>query len=354
MILGLAPMDGYTDCAFRQIVKEIFDKYGEKSSAKNHQLKTNDLYLWTEFMTADGYIAKPEAVVFHLMTDTSQKNVVAQIHGGNTESLLKTVKDINKKYADVFVGIELNTGCPANNIMKSWGGSELLKDKKKLLESIKLLKKNSMLPFSIKTRTGLNDADKQAQFDFLVEASKYCDMITVHGRTTNKVYSGEADWKFIYELKKQCTPTCKIIGNGGIKSYEDIKIVKWHLDWVMIGQAAIGNPRIFTPHIPSKKEIKEIILKHLDYTIAYQYFFEHGNIERLKDWIIIRMPTQKDIEKIITEWKHPSFHRSIVEFRKHLFQYLKWIPWSKEFKQTLSQIKEYKPLVEAIQEFLVS
>jgi len=101
-----------------------------------------------------------------------------------------------------------------------------LKDKKQTLDLIKKLRKTVKMPFSIKTRTGLNDADKQAQFDFLVEASKYCDMITVHGRTTNKVYSGEADWKFIYELKKQCSPTCKIIGNGGIKSHEDIEILK--------------------------------------------------------------------------------------------------------------------------------
>ena len=100
-IIGLAPMDGYTDCAFRQIVKEIFDKYGEK--------EIYTLMLRTEFMTADGYVAKPEAVVFHLMTDTSQKKVIAQIHGGNTATLLNTIKDINKKYAKHFVGIELNT-----------------------------------------------------------------------------------------------------------------------------------------------------------------------------------------------------------------------------------------------------
>ncbi len=347
MIIGLAPMDGYTDCAFRQIVKEIFDTYGEKN--------IYELKLWTEFMTADGYIAKPEAVAFHLMTDTSQKNVIAQIHGGNTETLLRTVKDISKKYADVFVGTELNTGCPANNIMKSWGGSELLKDKTKLLEIIKLLKKHSTLPFSIKTRTGLNETDKQAQFDFLVEASKYCDMITVHGRTTNKIYSGEADWKFIYELKKQCSPTCKIIGNGGIRSYDDIEKIKWNLDWIMIGQAAIGNPRIFTPHRPSRDEIKETILKHLNYAIAYAHFFQEQIIHF--KWTFI-MPTQKTLTNIIAECKHlsfknQSFHRSLVEFRKHLFQYVKWIPWSKEFKQKVSHIKEYNQLVKEIQNFFL-
>lgn len=70
MILGLAPMDGYTDCAFRQIVKEIFDKYGEK---------TYELFLWTEFMNADGYVINPIGVAKHLLTDKDQKNVIMQI-----------------------------------------------------------------------------------------------------------------------------------------------------------------------------------------------------------------------------------------------------------------------------------
>lgn len=71
MLLGLAPMDGFTDCAFRQIVKEIFDKYGEKDKY--------ELVLWTEFMNADGYIINPPGVIKHLLTDNYQSSVIAQI-----------------------------------------------------------------------------------------------------------------------------------------------------------------------------------------------------------------------------------------------------------------------------------
>lgn len=71
MILGLAPMDGFTDCAFRQITKEIFDQYGEKDKYA--------LFLWTEFMNADGYIINPLGVVKHLLTDKDQIPVIAQI-----------------------------------------------------------------------------------------------------------------------------------------------------------------------------------------------------------------------------------------------------------------------------------
>ena len=64
-------MDGFTDCAFRQITKEIFEKYGEKN--------TYELLLWTEFMNADGYIINPTGVIKHLLTDNSQSSVIAQI-----------------------------------------------------------------------------------------------------------------------------------------------------------------------------------------------------------------------------------------------------------------------------------
>lgn len=94
------------------------------------------------------------------------------------------------------------------------------------------------MPFSIKTRTGINEEDRKNQMEFLREASKYVSMITIHGRTVKQAYTGEADWDFIYELKKQIqgkrdkeqgtiskshVPECKVIGNGGIKIYEDIQ-----------------------------------------------------------------------------------------------------------------------------------
>lgn len=71
MILGLAPMDGYTDCAFRQITKEIFENYGEKDRY--------EFVLRTEFMNADGYLINPLGVIKHIMTTKEQAPVIAQI-----------------------------------------------------------------------------------------------------------------------------------------------------------------------------------------------------------------------------------------------------------------------------------
>ena len=170
------------------------------------------------------------------------------------------------------------------------------------------------MPLSIKTRTGISDDDKKNQMKFLVEVSTYVDMITIHGRTIKQAYTGDADWDFIYELKKKVAKNCKIIGNGGIKNYEEIETLKNNLDGIMIGQAAIGNPRIFTPHVPSREEIKKIILKHLDYMISYENYFQEQKT-KYKD--ILVMP-----ENLNMNVTNPQAI-TLAEFRKHLFQYVK-------------------------------
>lgn len=311
-LLWLAPMDGFTDTACRSITQNIRDTYGEKNKY--------DFLLWTEFMTADGFFRNPEGVIHHLETTPNQKRLIVQIFWGNEETLLYTAKTLNKEYKDRFIGIELNIWCPANNVMRSWWWSELLKNKEKTLEIIKKLRKTIDIQFSIKTRTGINQEDKQNQTKFLIKASDYVDMITIHWRTTAQWYGPHPDRNFIYNLKEQL-PNQIIIGNGGITTYEEIDQIKKNLDGVMIGQAAIGNPRIFTPHSPTHQEKLETILQHLS-LIKKRY----KNEDDLKHWL--------------------------VEFRKHLYNYVKGIPNSKEFKVECNSIKEYNQLIKHITTFL--
>lgn len=309
-IIWFAPMDGFTDAACRSIAQDIRNEYWDKNQY--------DFFLWTEFMTADGFVRNREGVIHHLETTPNQKNLIAQIFGGNEETLLQTAKTLDKEYKNRFVGIELNMGCPANNVMKSWGWAELIKDKKRSLEIIKNIRKAIDMPFSIKTRTGINEQDKLNQMEFLLQASPYVDMITIHARTTAQGYGPNPDRNFIYQLKEQL-PNQKIIGNGGITNYEDIETMRGNLDGVMIGQAAIGNPWIFTPHHPTSQEKLTTILKHIE--------------------LIKNFSTEENLA------------RSLMEFRKHLYSYVKGIPGSKEFKTTCNSLKDYHLLVDHITNF---
>jgi len=341
MILALAPMDGITDLACRVITKKIFEKHN-----KNPE---NQLILRTEFMTSDGYIANPDKVIKHIIHTEYENPLILQIFWWNKKKLLKTALDIEKKYWNKVFWIELNMGCPANNVMKSWWWSALLKDKESSLDIIKTLSENLKLPFSIKSRTGLNEEDKKAQMNFLIEASNFCHMITIHARTLKELYSGNWDRDFIYELKKGANKNCKIIGNGGINSFEEIKSKTKNLDGIMVGQSAIWNPRIFTWYSPSLQEKFETILEHISLLAKFEIFISDLNSQNL--WKNKIKPKLKEIESIDIQKNYKKVYYTPLLFRKYLHQYLKNIPNSKELKELCNKTKDFNQSVKNIQDF---
>lgn len=332
-ILWLAPMDWFTDCACRETTKNTRDKYWDKSKY--------DFFLRTEFMNADWYVINPNGVMKHILTTQNQTPLIAQVFWGNEDKLLECFKQLEEKYSDCFYWLEFNLGCPARTVMQNWWWSAMLKCKENTLEIIKKIRKTIKMPFSIKTRTWIDENDISSQKDFILEASKYLDMISIHGRTVKQWYGWDINRDFIHDIKKNANKNCKIIWNGWIKSYEKIDDKIWKLDGIMIWQWAIWNPRIFTNHEKSKSELLETILTHLDNILSYESFFEN---ETKKSWNI-EYKIVKNIENINTEM-------ILVHFRKHLFQYVKWLDGSKEFKLEISQIKDHKGLVHKIKEFL--
>ena len=96
----------------------------------------------------------------------------------------------------------------------------MLKHRPETLEIIKELSKRikgSWLCFSVKSRAGLNDEDKNEQLNFLIEVSKYTDFISIHWRTLKQLYSWEADFWFIKKVRENSL--CPIIANLGITEY---------------------------------------------------------------------------------------------------------------------------------------
>ena len=341
MYLCFAPMDWITNCATRLITKNIFEKYWNKEDSLN---------LRTEFMNVDGFLINPHQVIKHALTTEWQKPIL-QIYWWKEETLIKATEKIQNEYSDLFSGIELNTGCPSNTVMKVWWWSDMLKDKSKTLKIIQELAWiQGPLPFSLKTRAWLNENDKAEQMEFLIKTSEFCTKISIHWRTLKQLYAWDSDWDFIREVKEKIwNPDCKIIGNWWINSYIDAenKLSEFNLDWIMVGQAAIWNPRIFTPYEPNLEEKCETVLKHLDYSIACDQRFDEKianksweiSIQDLNiplDWIEDRTKENQN--------KSDLNPHTLVEFRKFLFQYVKWIPWSKEWKQQILNCKDYQEL----------
>lgn len=159
---------------------------------------------------------------------------------------------------------------------------------------------------------------------------------------------GEADFHFIQQLKSQSS--CKIIANGGITSYRHAQEIdqNWDFDGVMIGQGAIGNPWIFTAHEPDFEEKMQVIQEHLELMIACDLWFEERG-EKVENYQL-HQPTLADLEKLKKEINPDLEYRAIVEFRKYLFQYIKGIPNSREWKQAMIPIKTYRGVIEKLED----
>lgn len=341
MITGLAPMDWITDLPCRIITKKIFEKYNTNPE--------NQLWLWSEFMTSDWFLACPENVVKSIINTKYEYPIIIQIFWWNKSKLIDTALKIQDLYGDKIAWIELNTWCPANNIMKSGGWSALMKDKEKTLEIIKSISKQLKIPFSIKSRTGLDNLDKSRQLDFLIEASNYCDKISIHSRTLKELYHWEGDRDFIYELKSKANNKCKIIWNWWIKSHEDIELKlkkTWIiLDGIMIWQAAIWNPRIFTNHKPSTQEKINTAIEHINLAAKLEIFLQSLKENRKRRIY----PTLNEIENINLKENLDKIHYTPLTFRKYFHQYLRWIPWWKEAKELCNKTNKLLDVIGILQ-----
>ena len=223
----------------------------------------------------------------------------------------------------------------------------MLKHRPETLDIIKELSnilKDSWLTFSVKSRAGLNEEDKQEQLKFLIEVSKVTDFITVHGRTLKQLYMWEADFSFIKKVKENAS--CPVIANGWITNYEQAAETYKNFDWIMIGQWAIGNPRIFTKYQPSLKEKIDTIKKHLSLMITTEFWFE--KYIKPMEWYSFPQPTTDDLLTLEKDIDNNKPYHSIVEFRKYIFQYLKGIPCSREIKQWILQKKTFNDVLEIL------
>ena len=338
MIAGLAPMDGITDSAYRTIVSEIFFRHNT----------SDDLMMWTEFMSADGYTHQPRRLVRHLMTTTDSPPVIAQIYGGHADTLLATAIDIDTKYH--FLGIELNIGCPSPKIMACEAGSGMLRDRPKTLEILRQMSQSLSVPFSIKTRCGLTADDREEQKDFILAASAYCQTITIHGRTYRQSHSGTVDRDFIYDIKRLLSDSSvRVIGNGGLTSYEDGCQHLGPLDGVMRWQAAMCHPRVVTPHRPDIIEIRQTIFRHLQLSVAHEIYFQ-DDAHRNPDTLLFTQPSLEILQQL-QPLPHTYYH-SVIEFRKFLFRYVSGMTDNKSFKQHVATITEYHTLYDAIHHYL--
>jgi tRNA-dihydrouridine synthase B len=342
-------------------------------------------------MNTDGYMTHPARLVKHLVHHSKEEHLIAQIYWGNPDTLVHTAQDIESKYPH-FMGIELNIGCPSPKVIACGGWSGMMRDKSQCLQIIKDISKSISKPFSIKVRIGLNKEDQDQQYSMLLQAAPYCHTISIHGRTLSQGHSGDVNRNFISKIKSELGSTCNILGNGWVNSYEQAQELQntYKIDGIMIGQSAIGNPRILTPHSPTHEELYDTIIHHLQMSIAYEIRRIHNMKQNsdnqdtplihnqqiihqqkkqsenddtihnthkqiLPHTYILQMPTRQEIREITQklDLQDPRPYKACIEFRKYLFNYIKGIPNSKYYKQEIAKTHNYKDLVILIKNLLL-
>jgi putative TIM-barrel protein, nifR3 family len=223
----LAPMEDVTDISFRLLCKE----FGADM-------------VYTEFISSDALIRHVNKTKAKLEVANEERPVAIQIYGRDVEPMVEAAKICEEAGPDI---LDLNFGCPVKKVAGKGGGSGMLRTPEKMLEITREIVKAVNIPVTVKTRLGWDHESKIIVE--LAEALQDCGIaaLTIHGRTRSQMYTGEADWTLIGEVKNNPRMHIPIIGNGDINSPEKCKEAfgKYGVDAVMVGRAGIGAPWIF-------------------------------------------------------------------------------------------------------------
>ena len=223
----LAPMEDVTDIGFRLLCK----RFGASM-------------VYTEFVSAEALIRDVKSTLQKLTISDEERPVGIQIYGRDIDAMVEAAKIVEQAGPDL---IDLNFGCPVKKVAGKGAGAGMLQNIPKMLEITRKVVDAVKLPVTVKTRLGWNH--EQLIITELAEQLQDCGIqaLTIHGRTRSQMYTGQADWTLIGEVKRNPRIHIPIIGNGDITSAEEAQQAfdTYGVDAIMIGRATFGRPWIF-------------------------------------------------------------------------------------------------------------
>ena len=304
--LLLAPMEDVSDPPFRALCK----KHGA------------DL-MYTEFISSEGLIREAKKSIEKLDIYDYERPIGIQIFGDKIESMKKAAKIAEKAKPEI---IDINYGCPVKKVACKGAGAGILLDLPKMQSMTKEIVKTVNLPVTVKTRLGWDENSIK-----IIEVAKRLQdvgiqALTIHGRTRKQMYKGEANWKYIADVKNDPGIHIPIFGNGDIDSAQKALDYKnrYNVDGIMIGRASIGYPWIF-------EEIKTFIN-------------ENKKIKNpsIKD----RIDTVKKHLSFSIKWKGETL--GLLEMRRHYTNYFRGIQNFKQYKIKLMHSSSYNESLETL------
>ncbi|MFR8040052.1 MAG: tRNA dihydrouridine synthase DusB [Anaerovoracaceae bacterium] len=300
----LAPLAGITDKTMRSLCT-----------------KQGASLVYTEMVSGKGLWYGDKKTDRLLEIGEGEENVAFQIFGSDPEVMAFAAKNLNDRKNLI---LDLNVGCPVPKIVKNGDGSALLKKLDLLYDVVSAMVKNSEKPVTAKIRKGFERYENTAVETALALESAGVSAVSVHGRTREQYYEGEADWDVIAEVKKSVK--VPIIGNGDVMSGKDAvdMMEKTGCDGVMVARGALGNPWIFreaialwrgeeVPPVPSDSDRINMLLDHL------------------------AMLAEDKGDKV-----------AVREIRKHIGWYVKGMRGAAELRRRVNRISEMSEMREVI------
>lgn len=221
----LAPMAGITNAPFRLVMREagagvVISELISSTGLQYESRKTRDLCHYFD----------------------EERPVGLQIFGDSPEHLARAARELELKGIDF---VDINLGCPVPKVVSKGGGAAMLRDPKKLFETLRQVKQSIAVPLTVKIRTGWDSCSINATESVHAAAEAGVEWVAIHGRTRAQGYEGHADWDLIAEVKSKSQ--VQIIGNGDILTAEQaiMRLRTSGCEAVMIGRGALRDPFIF-------------------------------------------------------------------------------------------------------------
>lgn len=279
--LFLAPMEDVTDIGFRKLCK----RFGADM-------------MYTEFVSAEAIVRSIKSTLDKMIIEDDERPVGIQIYGRDVDSMVEAAKIVETVKPDL---IDINFGCPVKKVAGKGAGAGMLKNIPLMLEITREVVKAVKLPVTVKTRLGW-DQNNLVITD-LAEQLQDCGVqaLTIHGRTRSQMYTGEADWTLIGEVKRNPRIHIPIIGNGDVTTPGQAgqAFERFGVDAIMVGRASFGRPWVF-------KEMRD----YLDATSG----------ESSKTAAPLTIDDKIDVlkEQLLINMERIDEYRGILHTRRHL------------------------------------
>lgn len=304
MKIFTAPIAGVTDISYRRIMKEF-----------------NPDMMFTEMVSSNAIVRDNKKTCDEMLNMMEDDSV--QIFGKDIETMVKAAKYIESRGVK---HIDVNMGCPVPKVVRNGYGAALLSDPEHVERLVGALRDALNIALSIKIRVGFGTYKEPLKIAKIAEKYKL-DFITIHGRTREQMYGGEADWDIIKNVKSEIS--IPVIGNGDIFTAEDAvkKSSYAGVDGIMLARGIFGNPWLIG-------QIREM--------------FEYGEV-KTKPTISDKVNMAKKHIKYLLEDKGEK--RAVTEIRKHMCWYMKGVHSASKIKNEINSSESVEAVLKILSRF---